>query len=228
MHNTRERMGQGRRPPDPVGDEVTVLRVVARSRSGTWSDVVAGCLDSGVAAAEVERIFDLFEQREWVKATRHASKPPDSRYARQDVVRLTGAGESALRRADATEQFNIRLPRRVRDDLASLVSEADPTVTGIAVRALDEWARMQRFPGIEFRTKPSGRKPFLTGSRLSVWDVYRIWLAFDRDLNAMLEDYSHLRRGQVEVALAYARKYLHEMPSDDPGPLPPFVKVIEI
>ncbi|MBI2932775.1 MAG: DUF433 domain-containing protein [Planctomycetes bacterium] len=144
------------------------------------------------------------------------------------VVAITTEGKELLRQMRATMQFNVRLPEEFQAELAGFVGKAGDSVSAVAVTALKEWARAQRFPGIDFRWTPSGRQPCVTGTGLKVWDVYRIWLDHGENVEKIERNYANLNRNRVNAAVAYAKAFIHEMPEGAFGKRPPFAAEIKV
>lgn len=98
----------------------------------------------------------------------------------------------------------------------------------MAVQALLEWTRSQEHPGVDFRWTPAGRFPHVTGTGLSVWEFQALWEAHGKHLEALLDNYPHLTRTQVQAALAYAEAYPRERPEDAFGARPPFAREVSV
>ena len=78
---------------------------------------------------------------------------------------------------------------------------------------LDEGLRMERHPGIMFRTGPAGRRPGLIGGP-DVWEVVRTCLGHDVGDVAVRRDIGErtgLTADQVRVALRYYAEYSGEV-----------------
>ncbi len=108
--------------------------------------------------------------------------------------------------------FNARLPRAVADRLKEYASRRRLTASAAAVELLDEALRMERFPGIDFRWTPGGRRAHVTGTGLAAWELHMIWRDHKGDLRKALAHYPHLRAEQVQTAAAYIREHPEEIP----------------
>ncbi|GEM_PF-4033814 len=75
-----------------------------------------------------------------------------------------------------------------------------------------EGVRMARFPGVEFRWTPTGRVPHVTGTGLSVWEMFRICRDHKEDAKMIRENPPPFTSEQIHEGAAYARAYIHEMP----------------
>lgn len=85
----------------------------------------------------------------------------------------------------------------------------DPS-TGLR-RVAEEWWAMQRFPGIEFRDGPSGRRASLREGP-DVWEVAMVAQAYPGDLEGLSEHFGGLiPRDALTEALAYAEHFKHEI-----------------
>jgi uncharacterized protein (DUF433 family)/DNA-binding HxlR family transcriptional regulator len=146
---------------------------------------------------------------------------PESRLA------LTTGGKSALRELHAMAQFNVRAPQRLLEELGSIAHQGE-TPGATALRLMEEGIRMEKYPGISFKWVPSGRRPFVLGTSLSVWEIYHIWQDFDRNADRVAKAYPYLKAGHVNVAISYAQACIHEMPVGEWGEKPPFVREIKV
>lgn len=73
---------------------------------------------------------------------------------------------------------------------------------GAVVEALaEEAARMRRFPGIAFRGEDAGRRPWVIGTGLDVWEL--IQMLQDHGTPERLAAQADLDRRAIELARAY-------------------------
>lgn len=210
-------------------DQDTVIRAVLElleeSRYGR-----AGCplkdleaimgSDRGIEDKELQSALSRVKTEQLVMGPR-APWNPDSRLI------LTTRGKSLLREYRATAQFNVRAPQRLLEELGS-VSHQGETPSETALRLMKEGVRMEKYPGISFKWAPSGRRPFVLGTGLSVWEIYHIWQDFDRSADRVAKAYPYLKAGQVNVAVSYAQAYINEMPVGQWGEKPPFAREIKV
>jgi len=77
-----------------------------------------------------------------------------------------------------------------------------------ALRAIvDEWVAMARYPAIEFRDGPVGRRPGVRGGP-DVWEIVMVAREAGRNVAALREHFgSHLSGEVIEQALAYAAEH---------------------
>jgi hypothetical protein len=78
-------------------------------------------------------------------------------------------------------------------------------------RVAEEWWAMQRFPGIEFRDGPSGRRAALREGP-DVWEVAMVARDYPGDPDGLLEHFGGaISRGALAEALAYAAHFKDEI-----------------
>lgn len=77
----------------------------------------------------------------------------------------------------------------------------------MATELLEEAVRMRRAPGILFADGPTGRRAVVAGTGIDVWEVVRSWVAGERDLAALAEDYPWLTPMQLNAAIGYYSLY---------------------
>ena len=81
---------------------------------------------------------------------------------------------------------------------------------GAIIEALaEEGARMRRFPGIAFRGPEHGRRAWLLGTALDVWEVVEAYQALG-SIEALLQA-GDVPERQVRLALAYYEHYPDEI-----------------
>ncbi len=84
------------------------------------------------------------------------------------------------------------------------------TRTALAERLLDEGLRRIRHPRIDFVSGPAGRRPFVLGTGLDVWEI----VATIRANNDSIEeaaDYLQVPPASVEVAARYHAEFADEI-----------------
>lgn len=208
-----------------------VLELLEESRYGR-----AGCRrqeleaimgrDRGIEDKDLRWALGRVKAEELVTARGRAAMGPRAPWNPDSLLVLTARGKSLLREHRATAQFNVRAPQRLLEDLGS-VSHQGETPSETALRLMEEGVRMEKFPGIAFKWAPSGRRPFVLGTGLSVWEIFHIWQDFDRNAERVARAYPYLKAGPVNVAISYAQAYLNEMPLGGWGDKPPFVQEIK-
>lgn len=79
--------------------------------------------------------------------------------------------------------------------------------------------------GIGFRETPVGRRPYVTGAGMTVWELYHVWLDHEQNIRSVLQSLPHLNASQVYAAVAYAMEHPREEPKGCWGVKPKGVKV---
>ncbi len=80
-----------------------------------------------------------------------------------------------------------------------------------ALRAIvAEWVAMAKYPAIEFRDGPVGRRPGLRGGP-DVWEIAMVGREIDRDVPALCEHFAHVPPQAMEQALAYHAEHREEV-----------------
>src|SRR5688572_30522979 len=131
--------------------------------------------------------------------------------------------------------FNARLPRNTVARLKDFASRHGMTASAAAAQLLDEALRMDRHPGIDFRSRSTGRTAFVTGTGLAVSEVYRIWLDHRKSEKRILRNYPHLTRARLRAAISYAEVHHREIERQlvrlDPervGEVAPLVRTVRV
>ncbi|MBI2900508.1 MAG: hypothetical protein HYY17_10000 [Planctomycetes bacterium] len=187
--------------------------------------------ERGVAKEDVDTSIEILKKKGHIKFE-HFPPGRDPLGFMNTVVAITTEGKDQLRRLRAALQFNLRLPEALRQEISEFVGKAGDSAGGVAVTAIREWVRMQKFPAIDFRWSPSGRQPFVMGTGLTAWEVYRVWLDHGEDPDKIERNYANLSgpagRARVNAAVAYARAFLKEMPEGAFGKRPPFAREVKV
>lgn len=127
----------------------------------------------------------------------------------------------SIRLSTATDRLVAAEARRTRRSKSAVVSAFT-----------EETARTRRFPGIGFRGDDAGRRAWVIGSGLDVWEVIHMLEDFGSIERLLAE--SHLTERQVWLALAYRDAYPDEVadavaenrrPSEDLKALYPFIGI---
>src|SRR5437899_3155320 len=127
----------------------------------------------------------------------------------------------SIRLSPATEQLVSAEARRTKRSKSAVV-EAFTEETG----------RTRRFPGIGFRGDDAGRRAWVIGSGLDVWEIVQMLEDFGSERRLLSE--THVTEKQVRLALAYRDDYPDEIaaaieenrrPLDELRTLYPFVRV---
>jgi hypothetical protein len=104
------------------------------------------------------------------------------------------------------EEAGLERLRRAARDLGLSADEA-------ATLLAEERLRQREFPGLEFRDTPVGRHAFLGGTRLGVWQVAEVAIAYEGAADAVAAAAEHLAvaPAMITLALAYERAYPDEV-----------------
>jgi hypothetical protein len=80
-------------------------------------------------------------------------------------------------------------------------------------RIVDEWVAISRYPALEFRDGPVGRRPGLRGGP-DVWEIMALVRDIGADVAGLREHLgSHVSVASLEQALAYAAEHRAEIES---------------
>ncbi len=138
-------------------------------------------------------------------------------------------------RVPKSKPFSIRLSQTT-DRFVTAEAQRTKRSKGAIVETLtEEAARMRRFPGIAFRGEDAGRRPWVVGTGLDVWEI--IEMLQDYGTIERLVEEGGLDRRAVELARAYHAGYpegIDEAIAENRRPLAelrelyPFVGVTEV
>lgn len=200
---------------DPDEMDMQILALIAEPRTGgAWCSAAALLQLLRFDPREIGQALEILEDEKCIvrKTRREQKKPLDFM---DTTWEITARGLDKLRRlrARAAGQFNLRLPKDLRAVVKALAEKRGTTASAVAIQFIDEGARMALFPGIDFRSTPAGRAPHVTGTGLSVWEIFQIWLDHKGNLAKIQENYPRLTAAQLNPAVAYAKAYAHEMPA---------------
>jgi len=82
--------------------------------------------------------------------------------------------------------------------------------------------------GIDFRDTAAGQLPFVTGTGLSVWELYHVWLDHDRNIHSVLQSLPRIKASHVYSAVAYAAEHPKDEPKGFWGVRPKGAKVFRV
>lgn len=121
--------------------------------------------------------------------------------------------------------FGARIPKRTRLALERYADERRLSASAAAAQLLEEGLRMERFPGIDFRWTPSGRKAHVTGTGLAAWEMHMIWESHGKSVEKILKNYPHLSAARIQAGAAYIEAHREEIPSMQ---RPAFARVVRV
>jgi hypothetical protein len=107
------------------------------------------------------------------------------------------------------EPISIRLSRTTDQLVTAEARRTNRSRSSIVQAFTEETARTRRFPGIGFRGDDAGRRAWVIGSGLDVWEIAQIGEDFG-SVDAMLRE-THLTERQVRLALAYRDAFPDEI-----------------
>lgn len=103
----------------------------------------------------------------------------------------------------------------VDEQLTEAAARARVPKSSLAVRAVDEWLRMQAHPGVVFRAELTGERRAALAEGPQVWTVAEAWLQHsptDRSVEGVAEALG-LSARQVDLALDYWAEHRSEIDS---------------
>jgi uncharacterized protein (DUF433 family) len=121
--------------------------------------------------------------------------------------------------------FGARIPKKTHLALERYAGEKKLSASAAAAQLLEEGLRMERFPGIDFRWTPSGRKAHVTGTGLTAWEMHLIWDSHEKSVVKILKNYARLSAAQIQAGAAYIEAHPEEIPSME---RPAFAKVVKV
>ena len=130
-----------------------------------------------------------------------------------------------MRRLTRRRHTSVRLPEHVVQELKKYAAGHGRKPGSVIAMALKEWVDMQRFPGIDYRWTPGGREPHVTGTGLSVREMWWIWKGFKGRWPRIRYYYPNFRKAQVDAAVAYGKIYPEETTFDE---IPPGFTVVRV
>jgi uncharacterized protein (DUF433 family) len=117
----------------------------------------------------------------------------------------SAAGQRARKGEPFSVRFSLPTDHLVEDE-ARRTSRSKSAI----VEALTEEAvRTRRFPGIGFRGEDAGRRPWVIGSGLDVWEIVQMLQDFG-SVESLVEQ-TQLSERQVRLALVYSEGYPEEI-----------------
>ncbi len=102
-------------------------------------------------------------------------------------------------------RFTLPTDRTVQEEAARTRRSKSAVVEALT----EEAVRTRRFAGIGFRGDDAGRRPWVIGSGLDVWEI--VHMLQDFGSSERLTEATHLTERQVRLALAYRDSYPDEI-----------------
>jgi uncharacterized protein (DUF433 family) len=107
------------------------------------------------------------------------------------------------------EPFSVRFTRSTDAAVAAEARRVRRSKSAVVEALAEEAMRTRSFPGIGFRGEDAGRRPWVVGSGLDVWEICHMAEDFG-SAEALVAD-THLSDRQVRLALAYRERYPEEI-----------------
>lgn len=130
------------------------------------------------------------------------------------------------------QPFSVRLDESTERLVEAEARRTRRSKSAVVEAFTEEAARARRFPGIAFRGDDVGRRAWVIGTGLDVWEICQ--MLDDFAAPEALTEGSHLSPAQVRLAASYRDAYRVEIdqlieenrrPLSDVGTLFPFVEV---
>lgn len=114
-----------------------------------------------------------------------------------------------------TIPFSLRMDDDTRAELLEHAERSDANASKLVNRFVKEGLRMDKHPGVIFKTTSQGRRAAVLAARpgLQVIDVIGTWKAEKQDV-ARTARYLHISKDDVEAVLRYYAEYREEVERD--------------
>lgn len=107
------------------------------------------------------------------------------------------------------EPFSVRFTLPTDRVVAEEARRTHRSKSAVVELLAEEAVRTRRFAGIGFRGEDAGRRPWVIGSGLDVWEIVQMIEDFG-SIERLLEE-THLTERQARLALAYRESYPDEV-----------------
>jgi uncharacterized protein (DUF433 family) len=107
------------------------------------------------------------------------------------------------------EPFSVRFTLATDRTVQEEASRTRRSKSAVVEALTEEAVRTRRFAGIGFRGEDAGRRPWVFGSGLDVWEIVQMLEDFG-SLERLLEE-TQVSERQVRLALAYRDSYPEEI-----------------
>jgi uncharacterized protein (DUF433 family) len=109
------------------------------------------------------------------------------------------------------EPFSVRFSAATDRAIEAEAKRLKRSKSVIVEALADEAMKMRRFPGIAFRGDDAGRRPWVIGSGIDVWEIVDMLDDFGGSIEALVKDYDFLTEQHVRLATAYHAAYPEEI-----------------
>jgi uncharacterized protein (DUF433 family) len=116
-----------------------------------------------------------------------------------------------MARTTKGEPFSVRFSAATDRAIEAEAKRLKRSKSVIVEALADEAMRMRRFPGIAFRGDDAGRRPWVIGSGLDVWEIIELLEDFGGSIEALVKDYDFLTERHVRLTTAYHAAYPEEI-----------------
>lgn len=132
------------------------------------------------------------------------------------------------------QPFSVRLDERTERMVEAEARRTKRSKSAVVEALTEEAARARRFPGIAFRGDDAGRRPWVIGTGLDVWEI--VQMLEDAGSVEALVRASHVSPAQVRITIAYRDAYPDEIaeaieenrrPIADVDALYPFIEIAD-
>jgi len=107
------------------------------------------------------------------------------------------------------EPFSVRLTAATDKAVEAEARRVKRSKSQLVESLTEEAMRTRRFPGIAFRGEDAGRRPWLIGTGLDVWEVWQMLDEYGSP--GELVEHTQLTERQAMLATAYAAEYPDEI-----------------
>jgi hypothetical protein len=107
------------------------------------------------------------------------------------------------------EPFSVRFTASTDRTVAEEARRTRRSKSAVVEALTEEAVRTRRFPGIAFRGDDAGRRPWLIGTGLDIWEIAQMFEDFG-SLDQLVGN-TQLSERQVRLALAYRDAYPDEV-----------------
>ncbi len=105
--------------------------------------------------------------------------------------------------------MTLRVPDTLASDIDIIAKAQRRTRSDVGSRALEEWLRMEQFPGVEFRTV-AGMRIACLKLRMPIHEVIRVAKSYSFDI-ALTAEHCALQADLVLVAVQYYERFQGEI-----------------
>ena len=107
------------------------------------------------------------------------------------------------------EPFSVRFSRSTDAAVAAEARRVRRSKSAVVEALADEAMRTRSFPGVGFRGEDAGRRPWVIGSGLDIWEICQMADDFGSTEDLVVD--AHLSDRQIRLALAYRERYPDEI-----------------